>query len=203
MSKSCSRVKPHRRANIKNLAPVFSAAVCLLGAAGSGFGQTAGAPENRAATGYAGSFEALYPEKVGDKTPTVPMRMQCAMPAGCMLEFGGGQEKFGVVRPVPKAILDQANGAVDYARERKANAVAERPDLAPLLESTARIVDCIDLAKRRDPPAKVEEPDGYIALCKLDRNPWKNPVVLLMGSIMANCGPAFCRYEILPLFGRP
>jgi hypothetical protein len=176
----------------------FAATVCLL-PADPGLCQ-----DNRAAGTYTGTFEALYPEKVGDKTPTVPMKLQCAVPARCMLEFGGSKELFGLVRPAPKTILDQANGAVDYAREHKANAVAERPDLAPLLESTARIVDCIDLAKEEKSFAgKPEEPDGYIALCKLDRNPWRVPVVILMGTILANCGPAFCRYEILPLFGKP
>ena len=146
---------------------------------------------------FAGSYETLLPEKIGGKIPTVRWRMQCTT-AECEFAAGENSDKFDAVRPVRASILEQANYALGYAREHKGPALAERPDLKPLLDSRARIAECIDLGKM---DSQVQQ-DGYIVLCKLDGNPWPKPVVLLLGTILANCGPAFCRFEIIPLFKR-
>ena len=86
-------------------------------------------------------------------------------------------------------------------RQGRAIAVAARPDLEPLLASSAQIDSCLDLDRAVDrmmQPAPY--PGGYTLLCKLDRNPWEKPALLLMVTLPAACGQAFCRYEIVPVF---
>ena len=69
--------------------------------------------------------------------------------------------------------------------------------LRPLLLSSAQIDACINLPSTMLPKTLT----GSMILCKLDHNPWKKPVVLLMGWTMANNpGSLFSAYEIIPLF---
>jgi hypothetical protein len=147
---------------------------------------------------FKGVFEIELPERVGQKTPLVKATLNCA--AGtCKLTMGKDlnevYDKLDQVRP---SHFGQAKFALKYARERKDKAKEEAPYLGPLLESDAAIQSCVDLGyvKPRFPGADMP---GMTLLCRLDRNPWNKPALLLMGTILANCGPAFCRYAITPL----
>ncbi|MBI1942830.1 MAG: hypothetical protein HYS35_04120 [Betaproteobacteria bacterium] len=130
------------------------------------------------------------------------MKIECALAAGCAVLFGSSAEIFDAIRVFPERLLFQPRFALKYARDRLARAVAARPDLEPLLRSGAEIESCIDMERAADrlmqPP---DYPGGYLLLCKLDRNPWQKPALLLMSTLLASCGPVFCRYEIMPLFG--
>jgi len=129
------------------------------------------------------------------------VRVHCEPDAGCLVNFGGSAEFFDAIRHFPDRQIHQARFALKYARDRKEIAAAARPDLAPLLASPAQIDSCLDLDRAIDrmmQPAPY--PGGYTLLCRLDRNPWQKPVLLLMVTLAASCGQAFCRYEIVPVF---
>jgi len=147
---------------------------------------------------FDGTYDAEFPEKVGQRAPFVKWMLSCRADL-CRLSIADEPaEKFDRIDPLRESHIAEARRAVQYARERKAAATQERPELAPLLDSQAELESCVNLSKRA---ARSSEP-GLLILCKLSRDPWKKPAVLLMGTILANCGPAFCRYSMFPMFRR-
>lgn len=177
------------------------AAACCLSAASGALAQAAQVPHDPIDPDLLGSYGARFPAHAGESPPSLQVSIDCRPAAGCMVAFGASAEHFEAIRLLPERLLYQPRFALRYARERLARAAAARPDLEPLLRSRAEIESCIDIDRAVDrlmqPP---DYPGGYLLLCKLDRNPWQKPVLLLMGTLLADCGPVFCRYEILPLF---
>jgi hypothetical protein len=144
---------------------------------------------------FSGVFEAVFPKIIGQKTPTVKARLRCEYPTRCTFDIEeSSPEIYDKLIPLRISHFSQARFALDYAREHKSNAKLESPELGPLLDSTATLDTCIDLQQ-----TKLDAP-GLMVLCKLDRNPWQQPVVIFMGSILANCGESFCRFGLLPMF---
>jgi hypothetical protein len=145
---------------------------------------------------FDGVYEMDLPERVGEKSPLVKNRLTCKG-GKCILAVGKDEaaiyDKLGVIRPSHFA---HARYALKFAMDHKANAQEEAPYIVPLLASGANLQSCIDLGSSQG-----YEP-GMTVLCKVDRNPWKAPAVLLMGSIIGSCGQVFCRYEIVPLVRR-
>ena len=146
---------------------------------------------------FEGVFEMALPEKIGEPLPLVVNRLVCKAGA-CLYTIGKNNptefKMQGTVRP---SAFGQARYALKYAMDRKVEAKAEASHLAPLLDSGANLAGCIDL--------EIEgmRAPGMVILCKLDRNPWKAPAVLLMGAILSDtCRAASCRYEVIPLLRR-
>jgi hypothetical protein len=147
---------------------------------------------------FEGTFEIDLPERIGQKSPLMKAALNCT---ASMCKFTMGKDvnevydKLDSIRP---SHFSQARFALTYARERKDKAREEAPYLAPLLDSDANIQSCVNLGYNKPQFPGADTP-GMTILCKLDRSPWNKPVVLLMGSILANCGPAFCRYALTPM----
>ena len=149
---------------------------------------------------FLGRYHASFPARPG-AAAALQVRVHCEPDAGCLVDFGGSTEFFDAIRHFPDRQMHQARYALKYARERREVAAAARPDLAPLLGSRAEIDACLDLDRAVDrmmQPAPY--PGGITLLCTLDGNPWKRPVLLLMVTLPARCGQAFCRYEMVPVF---
>ena len=145
---------------------------------------------------FDGIYEMDLPELIGQATPLVKNTLACS--GGKCVYFVGKEklatwDKLSVIRPHSFA---GARYALKYAMEHKAEAKQEAPPLAPLLDSGATVLACIDLGQ-----GKRDEPGGVI-LCKTDREPWKTPSVLLMGLILSDTCRAFCGYSIIPLLRR-
>jgi hypothetical protein len=159
----------------------------------------ASAARGQIAPQFLGTFAIDLPETVGQKAPLVKWILRC-QDSKCALALGNqATQTYDKLEPARAEHLSQARSALKYARDRKSIGKTEAPHLAPLLDSDSDLESCIDLgyAKPSFPGADLP---GLTLLCTLQRNPWRRPVVLLLGTLLANCGPAFCRYEIFPLF---
>jgi hypothetical protein len=146
---------------------------------------------------FEGTYEMALPERERDGTPK-KATLRCRSDV-CTFAIGTSSESYDKLDPIRRSHFNQAKFALKYAKDHGVKARREAPYLSPLLDSDAGIHSCIDLGYKnpRFPGADVP---GLNILCKLDRNPWNRPVVLHMGSILANCGDAFCRYGMLPMF---
>jgi TPR repeat protein len=146
---------------------------------------------------FLGSFEDWVPKLVGGTVPEVKSSVTCGKTTGCSVTLGqNATEKFNRISLF--STIDSANAALGYAKSHQkvaANSALTWPakNLQPLLASDAVIDQCINLGR-----GSLRE--GYLLLCKLNKNPWGKPVALLMGMQMSNCGELFCGYEIFPLF---
>ena len=149
---------------------------------------------------FEGFYSATLPKKIGQSTPTTTFELRCEAASGCTLKGSDlPAEIFDKVGPLPRGAISQARFALQYAKEHKSQGVQQEPWLSSLLDSNSEISACLDLRKAKPTYAGGDTP-GLNILCRLNQNPWKEPVLLYMGTILANCGPAFCRYGILPLF---
>jgi hypothetical protein len=146
---------------------------------------------------FEGTYEMDLPEKIGVRLPLVNYKLAC-QGGKCIFSVGG---KVQATFDKPGFILPHsfagARSALKYARDHKAEAKEEAPHLAPLLESGASIAACIDLRR-----SKMEDVTGLVILCKVDRDPWKVPAVLLMGLILSDTCRSTCGYDIIPLLRR-
>jgi len=147
---------------------------------------------------FEGTYEITIPEggKDGRRTKAT---LSCR---GEVCTFAMGNsigETYDRLEPIRRSNFGQARFALKYAKEHKDRAKQEAPYLSALLDSDAGIQSCINLGYKNPRFSGADIP-GLTILCKLDRSPWNKPVVLHMGSILSNCGNAFCRYGMLPLF---
>lgn len=147
---------------------------------------------------FDGTYSAVVPELESGKTSMVKYVLRCAMGSGCILSIGdsGQPQAYTNIRSLRGEEHSQAKFALGYSKDRKEVASRDAPWLRELLYSNSELAACLDLRGTREPV----EVWGTTILCKLDRNPWKKPVVIFMGTILANCGPSACRYGLLPLF---
>lgn len=97
---------------------------------------------------------------------------------------------------LPLSDLAQVAFAYNYARDRGRNdstdprSVELRRQLGPLFSQPWAPSNCFDL----DP----KQPRYFVA-CKLASSPWGRPAVVLFVSLLASCGPEFCRFVFFPL----
>jgi hypothetical protein len=158
-------------------------------------------PPPASAADFYGSYEVELPERIGQASPRVKATLTCEQEA-CLFSMGKDvSEAYDLLEPIRRSNFSQARFALKYAKDRKDAAKEEAPYLSALLSSDANIHSCINLGYKKPRFSGADVP-GLTILCKLDRNPWSKPVVLHMGSILANCGKAFCRYAIIPMFRR-
>ena len=146
---------------------------------------------------FVGGFADTVPGLTGGTKPDTRLALNCEQAGKCVLALGkdtiASFSTFAVVKE-----LKYARNALAYAKERKdvpAGSVYawQANNLRPLLASKSEIEMCVDVQNE-------SMKDEYMLLCRLDRDPWKKGTVLLMGTLLANCGELFCRYEIYPLF---
>lgn len=140
-----------------------------------------------------GTWGTFISANEGQKGPPSKELVLRCKTGSCVLSIDKKEaEIYDKPAPVRSSHFQQARRALDYARERREIAKEAAPWLAPLLDSQSDLRACMDLT-----PAVVP---GMMLLCTLDSNPWKKPVVIMMGTILASCGPAFCRFALQPLF---
>ena len=156
------------------------------------------APPLASATDFAGTYEITLPEK-GKDGRRMKATLNCRGEA-CTFAMGNDiGQTYDRLDPIRRSNFGQAKFALKYAKEHKDNAKKEAPYLSALLDSDAGIHSCINLGYKNPRFSGADIP-GLTILCKLDRSPWNKPVVLHMGSILSNCGNAFCRYGMIPMF---
>jgi hypothetical protein len=152
-----------------------------------------------AAQGISGRHELTMKAASG----RTQMTLECSLARICTLtvESREGTEKPDVsvqyLEKRPLKSLREADGAWQYAIKHKDAAPSGRPDdtvlmplLKPMLAAGVGLEACWDLFERDE---------GYMAACTLNRDPWRRDTVLLMGTLLANCSPPFCRYIPHPL----
>jgi len=177
---------------------MFLCASALCHAQAADPGKPRQAPPAADPAEFDGTYEAYVPAAVGKSSRQVKAVLKCAAGA-CDLALGDTAEHYDRLNAIRADHYSQARFALNYARERRANVKAERPWLGTLLDSNAEIEACIDLSSVK--PSYAEHP-GLTVLCKVSPNPWRQPVVILMGTILAECGATLCRYSLLPMFRR-
>jgi hypothetical protein len=170
---------PHRRSlgPLRVAAVVAAASLAACGIVGQG-----------ARTSLTGRYEAVFEDQGGANTWT----LDCPSESRCSLRAVGSTIKAPDV--LPRTDLREAQFALGYAVEH-ADAPSP-PDaqlavkLAPLLHASPEITTCWDL---RDP-----EP-GYLLACRLHAGGRADPRMFIFATVLAGCGPNFCRFEIIPL----
>ncbi len=147
---------------------------------------------------FVGTFEDIVPETTGGTVPNTKFSLSCGRSGDCELKIG---KNSGASFKASANVVDlhSAKYAIKYAKEHGDVPASSylswtANNLKPLLYSKSDIESCLDLTSE-------SLPEGYMLLCRLDRNPWNKKAVLLLGSLLSTCGELFCRFEIIPLFG--
>jgi hypothetical protein len=146
-----------------------------------------------------GAFRA----ELGNAADSVEIQLECESESSCVLTTtarSAGEsptierKALKNVRPVEN--LTDASNALEYAIEQKSAEIRNEEylrimtRLRPVLESHPRIGKCWDL--------NYTSPD-YMLVCTLANAPAGSPPIYLFGTLLANCGEAFCRFVIYPL----
>jgi len=146
-----------------------------------------------------GTFEL----KLGTPDNSVTLHLQCKSESNCVListtQRNGappGQSKqiLNNVRPVDN--LNEAANALTYAIRQRSQPIKNREygelmnRLQPVLSASPTIDKCWDL----NYPLP-----GYMLACTLSPSASANTPIYLFGTLLANCGEAFCRYVISPM----
>jgi len=152
-----------------------------------------------AAEPIVGTFEV----KLGTPANSAEIRLECVSESRCTFTYIAkvGNEPPAVekktlndVRPVDK--LTQAAGALKYAISQRSEEIRHEEyaevmsRLRPILATNPTVAKCWDL--------NYTSPD-YMLACTLTGAPPASPPLYLFGTLMANCGEAFCRFVIYPM----
>jgi hypothetical protein len=144
--------------------------------------------------GFKGAYSATT-------KPSESMTLRCISDSDCTLEvvaaFDGKPESSQMKFPSARRLenVEQVRYAYNYARERSTKKPTNPRDeamlkqLEPLFARNPEIVGCLDL----DP----QQPQ-YVVACKFSPSPWKVDAVIIFGTVLAGCGPLFCRFELIP-----
>lgn len=151
-----------------------------------------------------------YEGRIGTSSRFSTIAISCELSRTCKIVFRAvspdgppSVEMQNFRNASPSTTLKFVNNALSYARDklRKGSKPSPNTDDAffreqalPFLESDAELEQCIDI--NPDPNGG---PDAYFVVCKPARSLWSSPTVLLFATVLSGCGPAFCRYAILPL----
>ncbi len=150
--------------------------------------------------GIVGAFEL----RMGEPGNEVTVQLECESESTCILmttSAGAGgrrpvQDKQVLknVRPLGRTIY--ATNALKYAADQRSKTIANMEyaesmrRLRPILDSGPAIDRCWDLDDRTP---------EYMLACTLSNVPPGSPPLYLFGTLLANCGEAFCRYVINPM----
>lgn len=150
----------------------------------------------------ADSLFGAYELKLGKPGKQVEIGLVCGSETACTMttHVQSGANVVKDVRPlrgiVPVENLVHANNALQYAIRQQSETIrneeyAESMDrLRPVLSSNPTVAKCWDL----NYPAP-----EYLLACKLSDTPEGSPPLYLFGTLVSNCGEAFCRYVINPM----
>jgi len=154
---------------------------------------------SRAGAAIVGAFRAA----LGNAADSVEIQLECESESSCVLTTtsrSAGEsptverKALKNVRPVEN--VTDASNALEYAIEQKSAEIRNEEylqimtRLRPVLEAHPRIGKCWDL--------NYTSPD-YMLVCTLASAPAGSPPIYLFGTLLANCGEAFCRFVIYPL----
>lgn len=149
---------------------------------------------------FTGVFKANFPANPGKSSDQTAISVECDPALSCIVKQDEDQQEvFDYISQVRWPNFSEARLALNYAREHKSNAKQQAPYLASLLDSSGDIESCIDLRKQPQQPSVEPSEPGYLLLCKPTQKFSNKPTVILMSTILANCGEAFCRFALLPL----
>ena len=146
-----------------------------------------------------GSFES----KMGKPGNSLELRINCESESSCTLTSivqwrndPPQQEQQALTKVQPVEDLTEARRALQYAIGQRARSIkneefAETMDrLRPVLAANPVIAKCWDL---NDPAPQ------YMLACTFSNVPPGSPSLYLFGTLIADCGEAFCRYVIHPM----
>ena len=154
---------------------------------------------SRGGAAIVGAFRAA----LGNAADSVEIQLECESESSCVLTTtsrSAGEsprvERKALNSVRPQEDLTDASTALAYAIEQKSAEIRNdeylqiMTRLRPVLEAHPRIGKCWDL--------NYSSPD-YMLACTLDNAPAGSPPIYLFGTLLANCGDAFCRFVIYPM----
>lgn len=146
-----------------------------------------------------GAFEL----KMGKPGNSATIRLECESESSCTFTTISqwksnpptqDKQVLRKVRPVENLIY--ATNALKYAIDQQSRTIKNEEyaesmsKLRPVLSSNPSISKCWDL--------NYPSPE-YMLACTLTNAPPDTPSIYLFGTLLANCGEAFCRYVINPM----
>lgn len=149
--------------------------------------------------GIVGAFEL----KMGKPGNSLVLQLECESESSCIFttvsQWKGNpprQDKQVLRKVHPVENLIYATNALKYAIDQQSRTIkneeyAESMNrLRPVFSSNPSIAKCWDL--------NYPSPN-YMLACTLTGVPPDSPPIYLFGTLLANCGEAFCRYVINPM----
>lgn len=156
-------------------------------------------PAHAADESIVGSFAS----KMGKPGNSLELHLKCESESSCTLtsvmQWRNDpplQEQQALTKVRAVEDLTEARGALQYAIGQRARSIkneefAETMDrLRPVLAANPVIAKCWDL---NDPAPQ------YTLVCTFSNVPPGSSALYLFGTLMADCGEAFCRYVIHPM----
>src|SRR6185295_4999491 len=152
-----------------------------------------------AAQSLIGTFQTTLANEVQSAT----LQLLCKSEKSCVFTYTS-QETGGEPNSERKSLNVQplkdrreVDGAFGYALDHKGEEIVDNTEfieimkqLRPILDDGPAIGKCWDL--------NYVEPT-YMVACYVSQKSSKRPTLFLFGTLMADCGEAFCRYIIYPM----
>lgn len=146
---------------------------------------------------FAGTYVSTSPTADRQNDPPLKYEIRCELSTGCSKKIGGKpHDAFDSVVPLNRDAYRSVRRSLEAARKIKPVALELEPWLAKLLESDAQILDCLELRRTK----KTGGVSSENKLCRLDKNPWSEPVLLYQANFLDHCVTAGCRYGFVPMF---
>ena len=148
------------------------------------------------------SIVGAYELKLGKPGNSVEMVLECSSETTCTFTTASqsGKNSYKDVQTLKKVVpvqnLIYAQNALKYAISQQSQTIKNEEyaesmsRLRPVLSSNPSIAKCWDL--------NYPSPE-YMLACKLANTSADSAPIYLFGTLMANCGEAFCRYVINPM----
>ena len=163
------------------------------------FSLSASAFADLSSDGLIGKFEL----KMGRSDNSLVVQLECESESNCTLTSVAQwkrdpprTDKQVLREVVPVKNLVYATNALKYAIDQQSRTIKNEEysqsmsRLRPIFSSNPSIAKCWDL--------NYPSPD-YMLACTLTDVPPEGPPIYLFGTLLANCGEAFCRYVINPM----
>ena len=146
---------------------------------------------------FVGTYVSATPTVDRQNGPPVRYELRCELATGCNMKIAKqSHDEFDSVGPLHRYGYQDVNRSLDAARRHKFEALQLEPWLSKLLESDSKILNCLDLRRTK----RTGGVSQFNILCRLDKNPWNEPVLLYKAAFLDHCVTAGCRYGFVPLF---
>ena len=146
---------------------------------------------------FSGTYVSISP--TADRQNDLPLKyeIRCELGTGCSKKIAGKpHDVFDGVGPLNRDGYRSVKRSLEAARSIKSVALQLEPWLSKLLESDAQILDCLELRRTKQTGGVSRDNK----LCRLDKNPWTEPVLLYQAGTLDHCVTAGCRYGFVPMF---